>query len=512
MKKFYFIVLSCLFILLSSCSDKPPRYIAKSNTYTFNYLNDKNGYLQSESLVYVFNVESMQQKFYTDFCARVTDCSDNINHIKNSPLFGGFNLSKKPISNNEYGVKKVYTYRLKYLTTGQNHELRAVSGALFIPDIPVRKIKGIILYFHPTFFARTSTPSFGMLNNNQDNTLVSIFATNGYVIAAPDYIGMGIDNLVPHPFILYPLVNANDGLSMLHATQQFLNTKLQPNIKLPLFVTGFSEGSSYALWFSRLYQEHKEFKKQTDSTGFKLTLVAPIAGAYNLSNVTYNYLFHNISIWNKDNYRAYSSMIATKLKPGLLAFALIGYGFYNQQGNYPRVFEKSFFNMECSWQDQENCNHNKKQLNLSTIFNQKDDLQIVEKILNSATYKHDSYTLFTNQTNNIRPLVNPNLLTNPDFIQTFNTADIYYWHSTLPTVLIYLAKDSVVSPYNTEFAYRGMLDDQSKNLTKLSIDNSLIKINVGRFMPYFEVDHPVALPYMLLAAVQLFNKSLVVRD
>lgn len=507
MQRLQLLLIIFLSVYLAACSNKNPEFIPKSNTYKFDFYNSKNGNLQNESLVYTFNVESMEQLYYEKFCAGLKDCSNNINNVKTSPLFGGFDLSQKPIINNKLGITLVDTYRLSYTTTGQKHELRTVSGAVFIPDIPKNKIKGIILYFHPTFFARTSVPSFGMTDNSHDNTLASVFATNGYIVVAPDYIGMGIDKSVPHPFILYPLVNANDGLSMLIAARHFLERRGLTD-KLPLFITGFSEGGGYALWFSRLYQEQIQFRRLVDKTNFKLTLITPISGAYNLSNVTYNYLFDNISIWSKDTYKAYSSMIAEKLKPSLAAFAFISYAFYNLNSDYSKVFNHDFFTLQCKWQSQSNCNYENKHINLLQLFDQKEDLQIVNNALNASRFKYFNGNFFTSQTNNITPLLNPEFITSQDFINSISNADIYYWYSSFPTNLIYLTPDSVVSPYNTEYAYRGMIENHSTNLKKTVMDNRLIKVNTISYLPDFDVDHPLSLPYVTLIALKDFNEAL----
>ncbi|HLX55215.1 MAG TPA: hypothetical protein VKR58_14825, partial [Aquella sp.] len=430
----------------------------------------------------------------------------NINNIKNSSLFDGFDLSQKPISNNKLGVKKVNLYRLSYTTTGQNHELRTVSGAVFMPDIPTDKIKGVVLYFHKTFFAGTSTPSFDFTNKSPDNnTIASVFATNGYIVVAPDYVGQGIDTGVPHPFILYPLVNANDGLSILIAARKFLDQKAFTS-NLPLFLTGFSEGAGYALWFSRLYQEQPQFKQQTDATNFKLTLIAPMSGAYDISNVVYNYLFDNISILGKSIYRAYSSMIAAKLKPSLFAFAMNSYAFY-EGVDCDKVLTHNFCTMQCTWQSQEKCNYNGTHFSLTEVFKQTEDMKILNTVANTAEYKYFDGSLFTGQTNNIKPLMNPNIINTPDLVNAFRHADIYYWHSTIPTTLIYLKLDSVASPYNTEYAYRGMLEKKSTNLKKIEMDNSLVKANVVDYLPDFDTDHPISLPYTALIALKEFNSA-----
>jgi hypothetical protein len=505
MKILQFIFIIFFSMYLVSCSNRHPEYIPKPNTYTFDYQNSKNGTLQSESLVYTFNIESIEQTYTKAFCAWLKDCSGNIANVKNSPLFGGFDLSQKPISHNKLGIKNIDLYRLSYLTTGVNHELRTVSGAVFMPNVPTDKIKGVILYLHKTFYARNSTPSFDTINESPDNAVIaSIFATDGYIVIAPDYIGQGIDTTIPHPFILYPLVNANDGLSMLTATRKFLDGKGLAN-SFPLFITGFSEGAGYTLWFSRLYQEQPRFKEQTDATDFKLTLIAPIAGAYNLSNVIYNYLFDNISLWSKDVYRAYSSTIAAKLKPSLFAFAMLGYSFYDSDNDCDKVLNHDFCAMKCTWQNEKNCDYKNKHMSLPEIFNQADDMEIVNKVANAASFKYYDYKLFTNQTNNATPITNVEIAHDKKFLAILNSADIYYWHSSFPTTLIYLKQDSVVSPYNTEYAYRGMLENMSTNLKKIEMDNSLVKADIVSYLPDFDTDHPISLPYTTLIALKEFN-------
>jgi hypothetical protein len=166
--------------------------------------------------------------------------------------------------------------------------------------------------------------------------------------------------------------------------------------------------------------------------------------------------------------------------------------------------------MQCTWQKQDKCNYENNNYNLARLFDQEKDLEILAKIVNAASFKYFNMTLFTAQTNNVMPLINPEIVENPDsdFIHTLLGADIYYWHSEFPTTLIYLAKDSVVSPDNTEFAYRGMLDSRSTNLKKIGMDNALIKVNASSYLPNFDVDHVIALPYLSLIALKEFNAAL----
>jgi hypothetical protein len=497
-------------LVIIGCSRTHPVYEAKPNTYIFNHSLDNNGKLISESLVYTFTVESLETIYTKSFCGGLKNCAINIKNVQQHPEFGGFDLNKKPITNNATGTTTVDLHRILYTTIGQKNELLTVSGAVFMPNINSKKIKGVVLFFHKTYLSKHVVPSYGYTRAVQDAEVAAILATQGYIVIAPDYIGQGFDTKTVHPYILYPQVNAIDGLSMLVALRTFFkNNNLFTNKDLPLLVSGYSEGGSYALWFSRLYQEQSNFKKLTDNTGFKLTQVSPMLGPYDLSGVIFNSLLSNITFLNKGVFNADNSSIAGILKPGLLAMAMVGYAHYNEKNNYNKVFNPDFFNMRCTLLAQDKCDFSGKHVNLLDALSQDiDETAITIKISNAASYKIANGSIYTEQTNNISPLINTEILKNKDFINLIHNADIYYWKSTIPTALIYLQKDSVVSSYNATYAYRGMLANNSTNLTQIGIDNDIIKVNISDYLPDQGVNHVVALPHLLLIVVDQFNKIL----
>ncbi|MDE4959584.1 lysophospholipase, partial [Francisella tularensis subsp. holarctica] len=79
-----------------------------------------------------------------------------------------------------------------------------VSGLLMMPDTD--SPKGVILYYHTTVFDNSAVPS----NFSNDKSLIfevtyaAIYAANGYIVVAPDYIGQGDDSKNYHPYVLYP--------------------------------------------------------------------------------------------------------------------------------------------------------------------------------------------------------------------------------------------------------------------------------------------------------------------
>jgi len=502
-------LISLLFIFSSliSCGDnKGPVYLAKSNTYTFWQMNSSEIQLLNNSKIYTYTTESLETNYEKIFCGNLQDCSFNINNIKNSTLFGNFNLDTKPIVNNSLGIKSINLYRLIYTTLGQFGEKRKVSGALFVPNIDPHKIKGIILFFHPTVFDKHSVPSYAATQKS-DQVLAAIFVAQGYIVAAPDYIGLGYDESMVHPYILYPQINALDGLAMLIASQQFLTQKkLFNHQKLPLYITGSSEGGAYALWFSRLYQEQSTFKILINSTNFNVTKIVPISGAYDLSGVMYNYLFSDINIFNKSKFNVANVFYAAKLKSSLFANAMLAYSYYTENGNFSKVFNPNFFNMICTFQLESSCQFMGKQINLLEAFSQNSTLDIAQKVSNAAAFKIANKTIFINQFNSVVPLINPNLLKNSQFMSLLTNGDIYYWHSTVPTTIVYFKHDSIVSNYNSLYAYTGMLANNSTNLTQIPVNNAWLKRRTINYLPAFDVDHGASSYYLLIIALNQFNQ------
>lgn len=489
---------------IAGCSTITPVYVAKTNPYYYEPRELINNNLIDSQLIHTYTTDELESRYANHFCSNLHDCSYNINNIKNHPDFAYFDLDKNPIINNSTQTKTITLTRLLYTTQGQFNESRTVSGAVFIPDTP--NIKGILLFYHPTYFNKDSVPSYAP-NYGVDRALAAIFASNGYIVLAPDYIGMGYDRQTFHPYVIYPQVNVFDGVSMLNAFKNYSEeNNLHVESDIPLFISGYSEGASYALWFSRLYQEQDAFKQQVDKIGFKPKMILPISGAYNLSSVTYSYLFSDINILTKNQFNISSSYLSGIIKPALLSYTLSAYTYYDLNRDYAQVYNPVFFNM--GYSDISNSDYNKQTiLNLETIFatRQYKDRQIVDLINNASQDELNLSPLAFNQWNNLSPLVQESILNNPEFMRFIHHGDIYYWHSTLPTSLIYLQHDSVVSSLNSIYAYQGMMANNSNNLNIIAMDNSLIHENMGSYIPDLEVDHINGFYYLFLIALTQMN-------
>ncbi|NJN34136.1 MAG: hypothetical protein HC817_07695 [Saprospiraceae bacterium] len=90
-----------------------------------------------------------------------------------------------------------YLYRVTYKTKNWNNTDIWVSGLLSVPD--TKDIKGLVSYQHGTNPDRNNTAS--KPTPLEGLGLSSLFAGNGYVLVAPDYIGLGTSQEI-HPYAL----------------------------------------------------------------------------------------------------------------------------------------------------------------------------------------------------------------------------------------------------------------------------------------------------------------------
>ena len=169
-----------------------------------------------------------------------------------------------------YGIK---VYRVVYNTTNTDGRAIQASGALLIPDTP--NAVALISQQHGTITGDDAAPSY--YNSNSESYMFgSVFASQGYIIAAPDYIGYGASKNLPHP---YEQRNglATSSLDMLRATRAFLEanrtTGANANWDGRLFLAGYSEGGYATMALQKKIEEEapNEFNLVASSCG---------AGAY----------------------------------------------------------------------------------------------------------------------------------------------------------------------------------------------------------------------------------------
>ncbi len=277
----------------------------------------------------------------------------NIDFIKSQPDAGYFDLDAQPIENNAAGVTGVAFQTLNYSTTvplPQGEQTFSVSGGVLIPQgIDKSELRGVVVYFHGTTFNKAQVGSD--FQHGETQLCAQVFASQGYVVITPDYVGQGVDWQNVHPYVLYPEVSAQTAVDMVDAAIPLLTETfdLQPgDPALKLFSTGYSEGGSYALWFNTYLRANP----QLQDPFYQLTHSVGLEGAYSTSDVTYDYLFDNVSTEGGNPYNIQSSTVVNLAKPALSADAFLSYATYSlgatTTADYDEVFNSQFFAMRAS--------------------------------------------------------------------------------------------------------------------------------------------------------------------
>ncbi|MBC7918179.1 MAG: alpha/beta hydrolase [Rhodoferax sp.] len=169
---------------------------------------------------------------------------------------------------------------IQYGTVGGAGEATTASGALMVPTGAAPGCSGarpILLYAHGT----TVTKSYN-LANLADNTnaaygeaalLAAMYASQGYIVVAPNYAGYDSSPLPYHPY-LNADQQSKDMMDALAAAKKALPTLLSAtSASAKLFISGYSQGGHVAM------ATHKALQ----AAGIPVTASAPMSGPYALA-------------------------------------------------------------------------------------------------------------------------------------------------------------------------------------------------------------------------------------
>jgi hypothetical protein len=177
-------------------------------------------------------------------------------------------------------VCDVQVQYIQYTTLGGASEKTAASGALMVPsgtDARCAGTRPILLYAHATHpekaynlaaLADSSNPA-----STEGLTLAALFATQGYIVVAPNYAGYDSSPLGYHPF-LNAQQQSGEMIDALSAAKMAL-APLAPRVSAgsKLFLTGYSQGGHVAMATHRAMQQ----------AGLPVTASAPMSGPYALA-------------------------------------------------------------------------------------------------------------------------------------------------------------------------------------------------------------------------------------
>lgn len=172
----------------------------------------------------------------------------------------------------------IAVHKIQYRTVGGANEAIEDSAALMIPtglDSRCRGMHPIVLYAHGT----SSDRNFNIANiddsqNSEGLILAAYFASQGYIVVAPNFAGYDSSTSSYHPF-LNADQQSKDMIDALTAARTALPTATAPLTRDDgrLFITGYSQGGFVAMATHRAMQ----------AAGMTVTASAPMSGPYALA-------------------------------------------------------------------------------------------------------------------------------------------------------------------------------------------------------------------------------------
>jgi hypothetical protein len=172
----------------------------------------------------------------------------------------------------------VTAYQLEYRTVDPASNLTPASGVLMVPSGGSACGGGrpIALYAHGTATDRNyNIADLTAGNNDEGLILAAVFAAEGYIVIAPNYVGYDISTLNYHPYLNADQQSKDmiDALTAGRSALELLSRATGTTDGGKLFVTGYSQGGYVAMATHRAMQ----------AADIAVTAAAPMSGPYALS-------------------------------------------------------------------------------------------------------------------------------------------------------------------------------------------------------------------------------------
>ena len=169
----------------------------------------------------------------------------------------------------------VLFYHIEYATVGGAGESTTASAVFMVPTGSGANCTGsrpTVLYAHGT----TTDRDYNMadLQNAETLSLAALFASQGYIVVAPNYAGYDTSTLPYHPYLIADQ-QSKDMIDALTAARTALPLASLTTVKDngQLFITGYSQGGYVAMATHRAMQ----------AAGMHVTASAPMSGPYALA-------------------------------------------------------------------------------------------------------------------------------------------------------------------------------------------------------------------------------------
>jgi dienelactone hydrolase len=320
----------------------------------------------------------------------------------------------------EYAVElipaDVELFKVRYTSLDANGKPAELTGLAAFPKGGAPK--GLVVYCHGTTVDRRRSPSKFNGTGEAPETVEAItgFATGGYAVVLPDYIGLG-DHKAAHP---YPLakVNARSAIDLIPAARELAAQK-KYSIGKALYVTGYSEGGAVAMAMVQALQPMQ-------GEMYDVKAAAPASGPYDLSGTTREFMLMETD-----------DQVGFILRLYLLSYAT-NYLADEKKLRWRDVFKPALANALA-------INYGRQPTDDGVIKN----IGITTALMRSK--------------NRLENVLQPKFITsmrnndarNP-FVRALRDNDVFDWTPRVPMLLINLKGDTVVDPKNSEVAYNAM--------------------------------------------------------
>ena len=171
----------------------------------------------------------------------------------------------------EVDVRYVY-----YITRDPAGQPTTASAGVLVPtgsDAACTGSRPVLLYAHGTATQKSYNLA-DVSNNREASLMMAMYAAQGFIVIAPNYLGYERSSLGFHPY-LNAEAQAVDMVDGLRAGIAHLKAESGTKASDKLLISGYSQGGHVAL------ATHKVIERDYGSE-FKVTATAPMSGPYNL--------------------------------------------------------------------------------------------------------------------------------------------------------------------------------------------------------------------------------------
>ncbi len=181
-------------------------------------------------------------------------------------------------------------YYLKFWTVGGANETTQSSGALMVPTggSGCSGPRPVVLYAHGTLFNKaTNLADITNPDNASGALIAAMYASQGYIVVAPNYAGYDISTLGYHPYLNATQQSA-EMIDILAAARAVLPNTLSSatSDNGKLFLAGYSEGGHVAMATERALE----------AAGKPVVASAPMSGPYALEAFGDAVFFGNVNV------------------------------------------------------------------------------------------------------------------------------------------------------------------------------------------------------------------------